>query len=345
MIRTTMRSLAGALCLLVAASAGAAETAPVTIHLAHTQLQDPSLDSAAAMAAAFKREVEARTQGAVIVAIFPEGQLGGNRDLTKLVDSGVVQSAMVTVGGLAARYPLIAVTQMPFALNSREAATKVFDGPFGIALAADIEQRAGLAVLGFGDSGGFHILTNSRRPVHGPKDVDGLKLRTIPGLDTLNAMIKGMGGVPVKTSSREEFTALASGVIDGQMNPAPVIVTRRYDDVQRYATITNHLYAPYIWLFNASALAALPPEHQQTVREAARQAILAGREAVTALENSARGLPALRRRMDVTDLTEAERAEFRAATQPAVADAIARSLGEDGTRLLQAFQAAAAAGQ
>jgi tripartite ATP-independent transporter DctP family solute receptor len=343
-IRTTLRTAAIALAFLASAqldAALAAEPPRATIHLAHTQLQDPAKDSAAAMAATFKREVERRTDGAVTVAIFPEGQLGGNRDIAKLVDKGIVQTALVTVGGLAPRYPLIAVTQMPFALRSREAATRVFDGAFGKALGADIEQRTGMAVLGFGDSGGFHILTNSRRPIHRPKDVEGLKLRTIPGLDTLNAMIKGMGGVPVKTSSREEFTALAGGVIDGQMNPAPVIVTRRYDEVQRYATLTNHLYAPLVWLFNGKALAGLPPEHRQAVRDAARQAVIAGRIASTTLETSPNGLPALRRRMQVTDLTAEEWAEFRAATQPAVADAVARTLGADGTRLLNAFLAAA----
>ncbi len=320
-----------------------AEPALTTIVLAHTQVQDPASDTAAAMAAEFKREVEHRTGGSVAVAIFPEGQLGGNRDIAKLAAGGVIQSALVTVGGLAPRYPLIAVTQMPFALDSRDAAARVFDGPFGQALAADIEARAGVSVLGFGDPGGFHLLTNSRRPIHRPKDVQGLKLRTIPGLDALNAMIKGMGGIPVKVSSREEATALAGGIIDGQMNPASVVVTRRYDEVQKYATLTNHLYVPYVWLFNSAALAALKPAEQQAVRDAARQAIAAGRAAATAMEASDKGLPALRRRMQVTELSPAEREEFRTATQPAVAQAIAGALGADGTRLLGEFLSAAGA--
>lgn len=343
MIRLILPVCAALAVVLATLSPARAAEAPrvTTIHLAHTQLQDPSQDTAAAIAAEFKREVEKRTGGAVRVAIFPQGQLGGNRDLGKLVDKGIIQTALVTVGGLAPRYPLIAAIQMPFALDSREAANRVFDGPFGQSLAANIEKQTGMAVLGFGDSGGFHILTNSRRPIHHPKDVQGLKLRTIPGLDTLNAMIKGMGGQPVKTSSREEFAALANGVIDGQMNPAPVIVTRRYDEVQRFATLTNHLYAPYIWLYGGRELAKLAPEHQQAVRAAARQAILAGRNAAKVLETSDKGLPTLRRRMQVTELAPEQRAEFRAATQPAVAEAIARSLGEEGTRLLKGFLAAA----
>jgi len=334
------RSLLSALLLLGWSQAGA-EQPRTTIALAHTQVQDPTSDTAAAMAAEFKREVERRTDGAITVAIFPEGQLGGNRDIAKLVASGVIETALVTVGGLAPRYPLIAVTQMPFALSSPEAAEQVFDGPFGTALAADIEAKAGVSVLGFGDSGGLHILTNSRGPIRGPADMQGLKLRTIPGMDTLNAMIKGLGGVPVKVSSREELTALAAGIIEGQMNPAPVIVTRHYDEVQKYATLTNHLYAPYVWVFNTPAMAALPPEQQDAVREAARQAIQAGRITAKAMEESDKGVPTLRRRMQVTDLTPAEREEFRAATQPAVAQAIADSLGPDGTRLLGEFLDAA----
>ena len=151
----------------------AAEEAPPPvkqIFLAHTQPQNAASDPIAAMAVEFQHQVKERTQGRVTVGIFPAGQLGGNRDMVRLVSRNVVQSSFVTVGGIAPLCPSIAVIEMPFALPSEEVAYRVFDGPFGQKLAGVIEQKTGLAVLGFGDGGGFFAITNSRRPIHAPSD-------------------------------------------------------------------------------------------------------------------------------------------------------------------------------
>lgn len=322
----------------------AAEPPPAKeIFLAHTQHQDSGTVPAAAMAAEFKRQVESLSHGRLKVGIFPAGQLGGNRDMAHLVAKNVVQTAFVTVGGIAPLYPPITVTQIPFALSSAAAADAVFDGPFGRHLAEDIERRIGLMVLGYGDGGGFSALTNSKRSIHTPKDMRGLKIRTIPGFKPLETMIHGLGAVPVAVSSREEFTALGSGVIDGQMNPPLTILANRFDEVQTYATLTGHLYAPLIWVYNRDAFAGLDPAEQAAVRQAAASALTVGRSVARAIEASSRGLPALYRRMTVTTLTPAERQEFRAATQPAVTETVRRSLDEDGAALLAEFLTAAGA--
>ncbi|MGE5503602.1 MAG: TRAP transporter substrate-binding protein DctP [Actinomycetota bacterium] len=312
---------------------------PRIIVLAHTQVQDAAADPAAAMASVFKRQVEQATGGAVRVDLFPEGMVGGNREMARLVGANTIQSALVTVGGVTPVYPPLAVVQMPFAFDSADAAYGVYDGPFGRRLAAEIEAHTGMAVLGFGDSGGFHVITNSRGPVHGAKDLAGLKLRTIPGAEVIDAMIRAFGATPVRVGSREELTALASGIVDGQMNPPMVLLNRRYDQVQRYVTLTNHLYLPYVWLFNRQALDELPSEHRQAVRAAATAAIAAGR--ALSRQGTEGGLPALYRRMEVVTPTPAERAAMKAAVQPAVRAAIAKTLGDDGIRLLDDFLAAA----
>ena len=329
--------------LLLAAPAFADEgKPPVTeMFLAHTQRQDADSVPMAAMAIEFKHQVERRTEGRVKIGIFPGGQLGGNRDMERLVARNIVQTSFITIGGIAPKYPPIAVLEMPFVLASPEAAYRVFDGPFGQRLAADIEKRTGLVVLGFGESGGFFTITNSRRPIHSPSDMRGLKIRSIPGFKPLEAMIRGMGAVPVEVSSRDEFTALASGVVDGQMNPAITVLTNRYDDVQKYITLSDHLYVPLLWIFNHDAFNGLSVADQGAVRQAAAVAITAGRSVARAIERSDRGLSALRRRMDVVQPSPAEREAFRIAAQPAVADAIAKSLGDEGSRLLADFLAAA----
>ncbi len=324
-------------------SAGTTEAPAAVTHitLAHTQRQDPATEPAAAQAAEFKRQVELRTGGTVKVEIFPDGQLGGNRDMARLVGRNIIQTAFVTVGGLAPVYPLIAVLEMPFVLSSPAAAYAVYDGGFGIRLAADIERRTDLAVLGFGDSGGFLAITNARRPLRSPADLRGVKIRTIPGFGVLDAMIRGLGGVPVKVSSREEYTALAAGVVDGEMNPPGVILSSRFDEVQKYVTLTRHLYVPTVWVFNREAFAGLSPAQQEAVRQSAVLAVAAGRAVAATVEASDHGLPALRRRLQVTTLTAAERKAFKDAAQPAVAAFLAQALGADGTRLLHDFLAAA----
>jgi TRAP-type C4-dicarboxylate transport system substrate-binding protein len=319
-----------------------AEDGPIVIALAHAQAQDATADPAAAMASEFRRQLDGLSGGSLKGAIYPDSQLGGNRDMAKLVAKGVVQSALVSVGGVAPLYPPIAVTAMPFALDNPEAAYALYDGPFGQALSSDIESKSDLLVLGYGDSGGMHILTNSTHPVHSPADMAGLKIRSIPGYEALDVMIRAMGATPVNVSSREELPSLEAHAIDGQMSSAISVLSRHYDLVQGYATVTGHLYAPYVWIYNRAAFAKLSLDQQAMVREAARRAIAAGRSLSARLEVSNRGTAGLSKRMDAVVLTPDERAAFKAVTQPKVAEALDKTLGEEGVRLRADFMAAAA---
>ena len=254
---------------------------------------------------------------------------------------GVIHSALVTVGGIAPFYHQIVVTGMPFALDSPKAAYALYDGPFGRLLAEDMERRAGVVVLGFGDAGGLHIITNSRHPVRSPTDMGGLKIRSIPGYESLDAMIRGLGAIPVKVSSREELQSLGAGIVDGQMNPASVVVSKHFDQVQAFATLTDHLYAPYVWIYNRDAFARLSESEQSTVREAARQAVMAGRAMSLQLEQSQQGEDGLGKRLKVYSPSKEERAAFKAACQPMVAEALAKTLDEDGKHMLADFMEAA----
>jgi len=338
MSRVLIASALAALVLFAAAPSAVAEP-DQDIFLAHAQRQDAGADPAAA--SEFRHRLAELTGGRLRVGIFADGQLGGNRDTAKLVAKGVIQSALISVGGLAPLFPPLAVTAMPFALDSPEAAYLLYDGPFGRALAAEIETSAGLVVLGFADAGGMHIITNSRRPVHSPADLKGLKIRAIPGYEVLDAMILGLGAVPVNVSSREELSALEAGIVDGQTNPASVVLSRHFTQVQGYATLTGHLYAPYVWIYNRATFQQLSPADQGAVRQAARDAVLAGRALSARLDRSERGVAGLGKRIEVDIPSPAERDVFKAATQPKVAAALAKKLGDDGTRRLAEFMDAA----
>jgi len=307
-----------------------------TLKLAHLNNDDPFDNATGAMAAVFKSLVEAGTNGSIEVQIFSSGQLGKDKEVLQQVKNGAVQSTIATSGGMASIYPLIGVLDIPFAFPNISATYEVLDGPFGKKLAADINAKTGLKVLGFGDSGGFFAFTNSKHPVKTPADMKGLKIRTM-GLETHKAIVSSMGGQPVSLPWAEVYTSLQTGVADGQMNPVPIIKFAKFDEVQKYLTLSGHLFAPYPWVINQNFYNSLTKEEQAVIDYAAKSAVVAGRGISRIIEASDRGLPALAQKMEVYSPTPAEKAEFREAAVPAVKEYIVKSLGSEGEEMLNAF--------
>ncbi|CAA6605959.1 TRAP dicarboxylate transporter, DctP subunit [Rhodospirillaceae bacterium LM-1] len=314
------------------------------IYLAHLNKNDASDNPTAAMAVAFKAELESLSGQTLRVEIFPEGQLGNDAQVTGLVQKGVIQSSISSVGGVSKVYPLIGVLDFPFAFRKIEETYALFDGPFGQKMGADIKSKTGLEVLGFGDTGGFFVITNSKRPIQAPADMKGLKLRAM-GVDSHRAFVSTLGAQPVGIAWNELYAALKSGIADGQMNPVTIVRFGKLDEVQRYLTLTNHIYTPYVWTINAPFMASLSEQERLWVTDAARKAIAAGRDLARGLANSERGLPALKARMAVYQPSEAEIEAFRKTTQPAMAQLIAEKLGAEGTDWLASFQDAVISAQ
>ncbi len=313
-----------------------AALAQKTLKLAHLNKNDPFDNATGAMAAVFKALVEAGTNGSVKVEVFPDGQLGKDNEVLQQVKAGVVQSSIASVGGIASVYPMIGVLDVPFAFPNISATYPVFDGPFGDKLAADITKKTGLGVLGFGDSGGFFVFTNSKRAIKAPEDMRGLKIRTM-GLESHKAMVSSLGGQPVAINWAEVYTSLQTGVADGQMNPVPIIKFARFDEVQKYLTLSNHLFTPYVWVINKRFYDGLSAQERAVVDYAARSGIVAGRGVSRIIEASDRGLPALAAKMQVYSPTAEERAKFRAAAQPAVLNYVKKTFGAEGESMLAAF--------
>jgi len=307
-----------------------------TVKLHHLNKDDPFDNPTGAMATVFKSLVEAGTNGSVTVQSFPSGQLGKDKDALQQVKAGVIQSGIHSVGGFASVYPLIGILDIPFAFPNISKTYEVFDGPFGKKLAADIEKKTGLHVLGFGDSGGFFHLTNSKRPIHSPADMAGVKIRTM-GLDTHKAIITAMGGQPAAISWSEVYTALQTGVADGQMNPIPIIAFAKFQEVQKYLTLSGHIFAPYVWTMNAKFWDSLTDSEKDVVNYAAKSAIVAGRGMGRVIEASDRGLKALAKTMKVNTLTAAEKEAFKKVAVPAVKKLIIEKFGADGEEMLNAF--------
>jgi tripartite ATP-independent transporter DctP family solute receptor len=317
---------------LVPAPADAAKV----IKLHHLNKDDPFDNATGAMATVFKSLVEAGTNGGIEVQTFPNGQLGKDNDVVTQVKTGVIQAGIHSVGGFASVYPMMGVIDVPFAFPNISATYAVFDGPFGVKFAADIEQKTGLKVLGFGDSGGFFHFTNSKKPITSPDDMKGLKIRTM-GLDTHKAVVSALGGQPAVIAWTEVYTALQTGVADGQMNPVPIISFAKFNEVQKYLTLSGHLFAPYVWVMNKDFYNGLSPTEKNVVAYAAKSAIVAGRGVSRAIEASDRGLAGLSKDMKVNALTPEQLVKFRNATMPEVKKIIVEKHGPEGEAMMKAF--------
>ena len=307
------------------------------IKLHHLNKDDPFDNPTGAMATVFKSLVESGTNGSVTVQTFPSGQLGKDAEVIQQVKAGVIQAGIHSVGGFASTYPMMGVIDIPFAFPNISTTYAVFDGPFGDKLAADIEKKTGLKVLGFGDSGGFFNFTNSKRPIKTPKDMEGLKIRTM-GLDTHKTIISSLGGQPAAIAWSEVYTALQTGVADGQMNPVPIIAFAKFNEVQKYLTLSGHLFAPYVWVMNQAFWDSLTDQEKEVVKYAAMSAIVAGRGMGRIMEASAdRGVPALAKDMEVNALSAEDKMKFRDAALPAVKKLITEKFGAEGEEMMDAF--------
>ncbi|MGR3781093.1 MAG: TRAP transporter substrate-binding protein [Albimonas sp.] len=320
--------------------AGQAFAADVTIRVAHLNPEDPFASHSGAMAAVFKSLVESSSNGAIEVQLFPNGQLGKDNEVIDQVRAGIVESTISSSGGMAQHYPLVGVFDIPFAFPNIGVASKVItkESDFGQKFVGDLEGATGLKVLGLIDSGGFFAFTNSKKPITAVSDMEGLRIRTMT-LPTHEAIITSLGGQPTPLPWAEVYTALQTGVADGQMNPVPIIAFAKFDEVQQYLSITNHVITPYIWTMNQEFFDSLSPEHQYLVNWASEVATEAGRSMSRVIEASEKGLPALASKMEVNVVPPEEQAKFAEAAQPAVRALIEEQYGEAGIAMLDSLLA------
>lgn len=312
----------------------------VTIRLAHLNPEDPFESHSGAMAAVFKSLVESASNGAIAVQLFPNGQLGKDNEVIEQVSAGIIESCISSAGGVAQVYPLVGVFDIPFAFPNIGVASRVIDkeSSFGQKFVGDLEAKTGLKVLGLIDSGGFFQFTNSERPIETVDDMEDLRIRTMT-IPTHEKMISSLGGQPTPLPWAEVYTALQTGVADGQMNPIPIIAFAKFQEVQEYLSLTNHLITPYIWFMNQEFLAGLNPEHQEIIAWASDVATEAGRGMSRVIEASEKGLPALSAKMKVNSISPEQQQKFADAAQPAVRKLIEERYGAEGSEMLEALLA------
>ena len=242
-----------------------AEGESYTITLSHVEPEDRSVHQGAL---AFKDYVETTTDGRVTVNILPNAQYGGDADSMEAVAQGTLQMTICVTSVLTSYNDDFMILDLPFIWDSREAFYYALDNELGTALNASLEE-VGLIGLGFNDNG-LRQMTNNERPITSIADFKGIKFRTMES-PVFIRMFELLGSSPVPMSFSELYTALQQGTVDGQENGAALVLASKFQEVQKYMSITNHVYSSNAIIANADWFNGLSAEDQQIIRDGITQ--------------------------------------------------------------------------
>jgi TRAP-type transport system periplasmic protein len=210
--------------------------------------------------------------------------------------------------------PETKILDVPFLFRDKAHARAVLDGPIGQELLTKFDSK-GFKALAWAENG-FRHMTNSKRDVKAPEDLKGLKMRTMENPVHI-AAYKTFGIVTTPMAFPEVFTALQQGTVDGQENPLSVIISAKFDQVQKHLSLTGHVYSPCIIVMNKAAFDKLSAADKQAFLDAAKVAAKANRARVD--EDDAKGVADLRAK-GMTVIDNVDKSKFVAALAPVNAD-------------------------
>lgn len=244
----------------------------------------------------------AKTGGKMKINAFWGGAAGGDLQATQALRAGTQEMVCTSSSPLVGIVKELGAFDLPFLFANEKEADAVLDGPAGAYFNKKLEE-AGLVNLAYWENG-FRNLTNSKRPVAKAEDFDGVKVRVMQNnifIDTFKTL--GTNAVPMAFG--EVFTALETKTIDGQENPFVTIETSKFNEVQKYLSVTRHAYTPFLILYSKKLWDQLSPQEQAVLREAAMEGQKVQRAANRALnEKSLTSLKA--KGMQVNEVSAAE---------------------------------------
>ncbi|SEN94268.1 tripartite ATP-independent transporter solute receptor, DctP family [Pseudorhodobacter antarcticus] len=239
----------------LSAAPAVAETYIVAVGAPSNSLQGRS-------AAKFAEDLQAELGDAHIVEFYADAQLGDEKELMQKLRLGTVQFTLIS-SIMTNVAPEFALFDMPFLVKDR-AHLKAIDAEIVQTDLAPKAEETGLKVLSTWENG-FRQITNSTRPINTPADLQGLKIRT-PSSEWRVAMFKEWGANPTPMSFSEVFVALQTGTMDGQENPLTNITGANFQEVQKYLSLTGHVYSPSYLTTGLEVWNNLPEDVQSAVR-------------------------------------------------------------------------------
>ena len=267
----------------------------------------------------FAARVNKALEGRYQVVVFPNAQLYGDNQAIEALSAGFIEMAAPSSAKFVGSVPALQLFDMPFLFPSIETVHKVVDGKIGDEIRAMFVERAlGIKLMTFWDNA-FKQFSSNVRPLIKPDDFKGVKFR-IMSSDVLEAQMAGLGGVGLKLPFSEVYNALEQGVVDGQENTASNIYTKKFHEVQKYLTFSNHGYLGYAVIMNQKFWDGLPKDVQKTITKIMKDVTKLEREKALELDKEQGSL--IREyakksgKLEIFDLTKEQTKELQKAMKP-----------------------------
>ncbi len=297
--------------LLAAALLTFAGLAPLSAHaldikLGHVLAPSHSWNKAAE---GFAAEVKEKTAGRVNFVLFPSGQLGNEKTMLEGLQIGSQGAAIIGSGSLQPIEPKFGVVELPYTWSTSQQAYKAFDGELGEAL-AKLADKKNLTIISWWENGFRHV-TNNRGAVAKPSDLAGLKTRVTPDkmrLDTFTAL----GANPAPLAFGELYSALQQKVFDAQENPLSIIYTSSFFEVQKYLSLTGHVWGPANLIISKPVWNRISADDKKIVQAAADKWRDAQRQMIT--DGDQQYIAQLKEKG--MQVNEVDKAAFAAAVEP-----------------------------
>ena len=271
----------------------------------------------------FAELVEAKSGGKIKVKIFPGGTLGGEQVVASSMQGGTVEASSMAPAQLVGMVKEFVVLDFPFSFANEREADFVLDGPVGKKLMDKLPEK-GLIGLGFMEQG-YRSITNSKRPVTKLEDIQGLKIRTILNplyIDMLNAL--GANAVPMPFP--ELYGALESKAVDGQENPYSTAEASKLYEVQKYMSVTQHIYNSQMMLVSKKFWDTLSADEKKILQDASNEASVYQRKVAREMNDKSRQT-LIKNGMVINDVAPAELQRMRDKVKPVI-DKFTAQVGE-----------------
>jgi tripartite ATP-independent transporter DctP family solute receptor len=223
------------------------------------------------------------TGGKVDIGVFPNSQLGGDSDMLSQVRSGAID--FFSTGGLifATLVPIAAINGTGFAFKNADAVWPAMDGELGALVRKGFDE-AGLYAFEKIWNNGFRQITTSKKPIKDPSDLERFKIR-VPVSQVYVSLFKALGAAPTSINLSDVYTALQTGVVDGQENPLVVAETSKFYEVQKFCSKTNHVWDGSWIVTSAPTWRGVPDDIKAKVAAAFNDSAIRQRDAVTRLND------------------------------------------------------------
>ena len=267
-------------CLAIAVPMASAKAKPFKIRFSHVVSENTPKGWGANE---FAKRVNEELKGKVVVKVFPSSQLYGDNQAIEALSAGFIEMAAPSSAKFVGSVPALQLFDMPFLFKNIKAVHKTVDGEIGDEIRAMFVKRGlGIKLVTFWDNA-FKQFSCNVRPLIKPADFKGVKFR-IMSSDILEAQMKALGGVGLKLPFSEVYNALEQGVVDGQENTASNIYTKKFYEVQKYISFSNHGYLGYAVIMNQKFWDKLPKDIQATLSRILREVTVKVREKAVELD-------------------------------------------------------------